>query len=96
MVFNNRMLKNIFGPKREGGTGDGRKLPNEELSWLVLLPKYYLVDQILDTEMGRVCFIYGGQEKFTLPFVGKIEDKNHLEDLKEMGGKRGEEGHGID
>jgi hypothetical protein len=25
--------------------------------------------------MGRVCVIYGGQEKFTLPFVGKTERK---------------------
>jgi len=59
MLFNNGMSKNIFGPKRKGVTGDGRKLPNQELSLLVLLPKYYLDDQIKDTEMGRVCVIYG-------------------------------------
>jgi len=59
MVFNNGMLKNIFGPKREGVTGDGRKVPNQKLSWLVFLPKYYLGDQIKDNEMGRVCVIYG-------------------------------------
>jgi len=41
--------------------------------------------------MGRVCVIYGGEERFTLPFVGKAEGgkKNHLEDLKEMGGVKG-------
>jgi len=60
MVFNNGMPKNIFGPKREGVTGDGRKLLNEELSWLLLHPKCYLGDQIKDTKMGRVCVIYGG------------------------------------
>jgi hypothetical protein len=60
MVFNNGMPKNIFGPKRKGVPGDGRKLPNEELSWLVLLPKYYLGDQIKDTKMGRLCVIYRG------------------------------------
>ena len=32
MVFKNGMLENLFGPKREGVTGDVRKLPNEELS----------------------------------------------------------------
>jgi hypothetical protein len=60
IVFNNRMLKNIFGPKREGVTGDERKVPNEGLSWLILLSKYYLGDQIKDTKMGRLCVIYGG------------------------------------
>jgi hypothetical protein len=49
MVFNKRMLKNTFGPKREGVTGDGRKLPNEELSRLILVPKYYLGDKTKDT-----------------------------------------------
>ena len=49
MVFNNRTPKNIFGPKKEGVTGNGRKLPNEELSWLVLVPKYYLGDKTKDT-----------------------------------------------
>jgi hypothetical protein len=90
MVFNNRMPKNIFGPKREGVTGDWRKLPNEELSWLVLVPEYYLGDETKDTEMDRVRVVYGGEDKFTLPFVGKTEGKkNHLEDLKEMGGEKG-------
>jgi hypothetical protein len=67
------MLKNIFGSKREGVTGDGRKVPNEGLSWLILLSKYYLGDQIKDTKMGKLCVIYGGQEKLTLPFVEKTE-----------------------
>jgi len=42
MAFSNGMPKNIFGPKREGVIGNGRKLPNEDLSWLVLLSKHYL------------------------------------------------------
>jgi hypothetical protein len=78
MVFNNGMPKNIFGPKREGVTGDGRKLPNKKLCWLVVLPKYYLGDQMKDTGMGSVCVIYGEQEKFALPFVGKTEGKKPL------------------
>jgi hypothetical protein len=31
-VFENRMLRRIFGPKRDGVTGGWRKLHNEELS----------------------------------------------------------------
>jgi hypothetical protein len=30
-VFENRVLRRIFGPKRDEGTGDWRKLHNEEL-----------------------------------------------------------------
>ena len=31
-VFENRVLRRIFGPKREGVTGEWRKLYNEELN----------------------------------------------------------------
>jgi hypothetical protein len=30
-VFENRVLRRIFGPKRDEVTGEGRKLNNEEL-----------------------------------------------------------------
>jgi hypothetical protein len=30
-VFDNRMVRRIFGPKRDVVTGDGRKLHDEEL-----------------------------------------------------------------
>jgi hypothetical protein len=30
-VFENRVLRRIFGPKREEGAGDWRRLHNEEL-----------------------------------------------------------------
>jgi hypothetical protein len=30
-VFENRVLRRIFGPKRDGVTGDWRKLHNKEL-----------------------------------------------------------------
>jgi hypothetical protein len=31
-VFENRVLRRIFGPKRDEGTGEWRKLHNEELN----------------------------------------------------------------
>jgi hypothetical protein len=37
-VFENRLLRRIFGPKREGVTGEWRKLHNEELNDLYSSP----------------------------------------------------------
>jgi hypothetical protein len=37
-VFENRVLRRIFGPKRDGVTGRWRKLHNEELHNLYSLP----------------------------------------------------------
>ena len=38
-VFENRMLRRIFGPKRDWVTGEWRKLHNEELNSLYSSPK---------------------------------------------------------
>jgi hypothetical protein len=38
MVFENMMLRRIFGPKRDEVTGDWRKLHNEELHNLYSSP----------------------------------------------------------
>jgi len=37
-VFENRVLRRVFGPKRDEVTGEWRKLRNEELSDLYTLP----------------------------------------------------------
>jgi len=37
-VFENRMLRRIFGPKRDDVTGEWRKLHNEELNFLYSSP----------------------------------------------------------
>jgi hypothetical protein len=37
-VFENRVLRRIFGPKRDEGTGEWRKLHNEELCDLYCSP----------------------------------------------------------
>ena len=37
-VFDNRVLRSIFGPKRDGVTGDWRELHNEELNSLYSSP----------------------------------------------------------
>jgi hypothetical protein len=42
-VFENRVLKNIFEPKRDEVTGDWRKLHNEELKDLYRSPNIFRV-----------------------------------------------------
>ena len=42
-VFENRVLRRIFGPKRDGVTGEWRKLHNEELNSLYSSPNIVLV-----------------------------------------------------
>jgi hypothetical protein len=48
-VFENRVLRRIFGPKRVEVTGGRRKLHNEELHNLYSSPK------VKEDETGRVC-----------------------------------------
>jgi hypothetical protein len=43
-VFENRVLRRIFGPKRDGVKGERRKLPNGELNILYSSP--YIIRQI--------------------------------------------------
>jgi hypothetical protein len=42
-VFENRVLRRIFGPKRDEVTGEWRKLCNEELNGLYSLPNIWRV-----------------------------------------------------
>jgi hypothetical protein len=59
-VFENRVLRRIFGPKRDEVTGDWRKLQNEELHNLYSSPN---INQIKEDEMGRACSTNGGEEE---------------------------------
>jgi hypothetical protein len=42
-VFENRVLRRVFGPKRDEGTGDWRQLHNEELNNMHSSPSIVLV-----------------------------------------------------
>jgi hypothetical protein len=57
-VFQNRVLRRVFGPKRDKVTGEWRKLHNEELNDLYSLPSIVQV-KIETNEMGRACGTYG-------------------------------------
>jgi PAS domain-containing protein len=62
-VFENRMLRRIFGPKRDGVTGKWRKLHNEELNDLYYSPSIVRVIKSRRNEIGGTCSKYGGEER---------------------------------
>ena len=60
-VFENRVLRRVFGPKRDELTGEWRKLRNEELNDLYSLP--YIVRVVKSRRMrwaGHVARMGGG------------------------------------
>jgi hypothetical protein len=69
-VSENRVLRRIFGPKRDEVTGKWRKLHDKELLCSVLT-KYHSSDQVKKTEMSRTCSTYGGEERCIQGFSGE-------------------------
>jgi hypothetical protein len=60
--FENRVLRRIFGPKRDEVTGGWRKLQNEELHGLYSSPSIVSVINAKENEMGGACGEHGGGE----------------------------------
>jgi hypothetical protein len=54
-VFQNRVIRRIFGSKRDEVTGEWIKLHSEELHYFIFLPKYYYADQVEEIEVGETC-----------------------------------------
>jgi hypothetical protein len=63
MVFENRVLRGVFGPKRDKVTGEWRKLHNQELNDLYSFPNIVRVVKIEKNEKGRTCGAYGGGKR---------------------------------
>jgi hypothetical protein len=61
-VFENRVLRRIFGPKRNEVTGDWRKWYNEELHNLYSSPNNNQNDQVREDEMGGACSTNGAKK----------------------------------
>jgi hypothetical protein len=77
-VFENRVLRRIFGPKREEVTGEWRKLHNEELHILYSSPN--IIRQIKSRRMrwaGHVARM-GEERNVYRGLMGKPEGKRPL------------------
>jgi len=70
-VFENRVLRRIFGFKRDEVTGEWRRLHNKELNDLCPSPSIIRVMQVMKNEIGGVCSMYGGEERYIQGFVGE-------------------------
>jgi hypothetical protein len=70
-VFENRVLRRIFGSKRDEVVGEWRKLRNEELNVLYCSPNICAGDKIEKNGMGRACSMYGGGERHVQGFGGE-------------------------
>jgi hypothetical protein len=81
-VFENRVLRRIFGPKRDEVKGVWRKIHNEELNNLYSSPISVRVILIEKNGMGGTCSSGGEVEKHVQGFVGKPEGKRPLGRLR--------------
>ena len=77
-MFENRVLRRVFGPKRDEVTGEWRKLHNEELSDLYSLPK---IERAVKSRRmrwaGHVAHMAEGRGMHRV-LVGKSERKRPL------------------
>jgi hypothetical protein len=72
-MFENRVLRRIFGPKRDAATGDWRRL----YMWSLMMCSTHQIllgDQIKKNEMGWACSMYGGEEICIQDFGGETEE----------------------
>jgi hypothetical protein len=77
-VFENRVLKRIFGPKRDEVTGKWRKLHNEELNDLYSLPKIVREIKSRTTRWARHLARMGERRVVYRVMVGTPEGKRPL------------------
>ena len=77
-VFENRVLKKLFGPKRDEETGEWRKLHNEELNDLYSLPN--IVRVVKSRQMRWTVHVarMGEDRGVQRVLVGKPEGKRPL------------------
>jgi hypothetical protein len=99
-VFENRVLRRVFGPKRDEVTGECRKLHNEELNDLYSLPNIVRVVKSRRMRWARHVAHMGKDRGVHRVLVGKPEgmrplgrprrrwEDNIKMDLQEIGGGR--------
>jgi hypothetical protein len=77
MGFESRVLRRIFGPKRDEVTGEWRRLQKEEL-YDLYSNKYNSGDQVKKNEMGGACGTNGRRERCVQGFDGETLFKRPL------------------
>jgi hypothetical protein len=77
-VFENRMLRRIFGPKRDGVTGGWRKLYNEELHNLYSSPSIIRIIKSRGMRWAGHVARMGAKRNVYRLLVGKPEGKRPL------------------
>ena len=77
--FENRVLRRIFGPKRDEVTREWRKLHNDDLNNLYSSPNIVLVIRSRMRWAGHVVRI-GGEERRVVFWWGNPRERDHLED----------------
>ena len=74
-MFKNRVLRRIFGPKRDEVTEEWGKLHNKELNGMCSSP-YIVRDDQIENGMGGAFSIYGGEKRF---WLGNLRESEYLE-----------------
>jgi hypothetical protein len=71
-MFKNRVLRGIFGPKRDEIIGDLRKLHNEGLH------NFYSSPQVKEDEMDRACSTHGENKNAFIVWARKPQARKSL------------------
>jgi hypothetical protein len=79
-VFENRVLRRIFGPKRDGD-GSWRKLHNDELHSLYSSPNFVRVIKSRRMRWAEMWHAWMSGEVFTEFWLGGSKERDHWEDL---------------
>jgi hypothetical protein len=86
-VFENRVLRRIFGPKRDEVTGEWRRLHNEELNDLYSSPNIIRVTKSRRMRWAGHVACMGGKERCIPDFGGETQGKvTTWETQAQMGG----------
>jgi hypothetical protein len=70
-LFDNRVLRRLFGSKRDEVTGEWRKLHKEEFNDLYSSPNIFRVIKSRRMKVGRACSTYMGQQWCIQGFGGE-------------------------